>query len=136
MKKSFYKKIPKYYIVSLSSVGVNLWLYLFLINHGFNYLIAAIIGFILETIITYLSNRLWTFSNTLIDFKIGYLRSFLVATFNLTLILALTALNKEVLQMNYLLARIVAGIIVGIISFILDAKFSFAVWPNTKNLIK
>jgi len=130
MKNSLLRKMPDYYIVSLLSVGVNLVVYGFLVFKGINYLVAIVIGFVIETILAYLLNRFWTFSDTLMDFKIGYLRSFLVAILNLLIIMLITFLGIQIFKLNYLIARIVAGVIVGIISFILDAKFSFAVWPK------
>jgi putative flippase GtrA len=132
MKNSLLKKIPDYYIVSLFSVIINLAIYWLLVHFGVNYIVAATVGFIFETVIAYFLNRFWTFSNTTLNIETGYIRSLLVAVFNLLLILVFTISGVEILRLNYFIARIIAGIIVGIISFVFDAKFSFAVWPKMR----
>ncbi len=137
MKEFIFRKIPKYYLVSALSVGVNFGVFWLLIQSDVNYVVAIVISFAIEATVAYLLNRFWTFNNTLISFEIGYMRSFLVAALNLFLILILSIAGVEVLNFDYLVSRIIAGVIVGIVGFILDAGFSFAVWPDgRKNFSK
>lgn len=132
-RKIFYKSIPEYYMVSLLTMCINLGLYWLLIYYGIYYIFSAILGFMVGTIISYLLNRFWTFRNTTINFKIGYIRSLVVALIILILIVIFTTINVEIFKLKYLPARIIAGLIAGSLSFIADAKFSFSVWPK-KNI--
>jgi putative flippase GtrA len=124
----FYRQAGLYYFVSAIAFAVNLLLYGFLIYYcRVNYLWAATAGFIVQNILDYVSERIWVFGNTRVQPMAGYARSLGVALAILGLILALTYACFHILGMGYLPARIVAGIIAGLVNFILDKKITFGV---------
>jgi len=123
-----YKQAGLYYVISGITVVINLLAYAFLIYYcHIYYLLAATLGFIVENILDYVGERMWVFKKTRVRPIIGYARSLGVALTILGLILILTYTGFHVLGMSYLWARIFAGIIAGIINFVLDKKVTFVV---------
>ena len=122
-----YRRVGLYYIISAITVAINLAVYGWLVyGLGINYLVAATGGFVLENVLDYVGERAFVFRMTHVRPAIGYLRSLSVAIIILVLILGLTYLGR-VLGMNYMWARIFAGIIAGAVNYILDAKVTFVV---------
>jgi putative flippase GtrA len=122
-----YKQAALYYFISASAFIINLLIYGFLIYFGHvYYLYAATIGFAIQNILEYISWRIWVFNKTHIHPIEGYLRSFGIAVIILAIILLLTYMGVHVFLLNYMWARIFAGVIGGIASFILDKKITFA----------
>jgi putative flippase GtrA len=123
-----YKQASLYYIVSAITVVINLLMYAFLVYYSHvSYLLAATIGFVIENILDYVGERMWVFKKTRVRPVVGYARSLGVALTILGLILLLTYVGFHILGMNYLWARIFAGIIAGIVNFVLDKKVTFVV---------
>lgn len=123
-----YRQVGLYYSITAIAFAVNLLIYSFLIYYcHVNYLLAATVGFVVQNILDYLSERMWVFNKTHVRPVIGYARSLGVALTVLALILVLTYIGFQILRMDYLLARISAGLIAGMISFFLDKKITFVV---------
>jgi putative flippase GtrA len=123
-----YRQAGLYYIISGITVVINLLVYGFLIYVcRVDYLWAATIGFVIENVLDYVGERKWVFKRTRVKPAAGYVRSLCVALAVLALILGLTYAGFHILGMNYLWARIFAGILAGIVSFVLDEKFTFVV---------
>lgn len=122
-----YKQAGLYYFVSAIAFIINLSIYGSLIYYGHvYYLYAATIGFVIQNILDYISERIWVFNKTRVRPMRGYVRSLGVALTVLLIILALTYVGVHMLLLNYLWARILAGVIAGIANFILDKKITFA----------
>jgi putative flippase GtrA len=123
-----YRQVSLYYIVSAITVVINLLIYGLLVYYcHVYYLWAATIGFIIENILDYAGERMWVFKKTRVRPVTGYARSLGVALTIFGLVLALTYAGFHTLGMNYLWARIFAGVIAGIVNFILDEKVTFMV---------
>jgi putative flippase GtrA len=120
------RQVIRYYLASGITLLINFVIYYLLVSQaGINYLIAAIIGFVIEATLNYIINRNWAFRSTPITWGYGYIRSVVVAAITLGTILIVTSVGVEWFAINYLWSRIIAAIIAGTLSFILDKKFSF-----------
>jgi putative flippase GtrA len=124
----FYRQAGLYYVVSAIAFAINLLIYGSLIYYcHVYYLFAAILGFVTQNVLDYAGERVWVFNETHIRPVVGYARSFGVALTILVFVLALTYVGFHILGLNYLFARIFAGIIAGLVNFILDKKITFVV---------
>jgi putative flippase GtrA len=96
---------------------------------GVNYIVATIIGFALQTVGAYVANKAWTFRIS----RVRMTRGLAVTTFVQLSVLALavsgTAYGVEVLGWSFIAARVSAGIVAGLWSYIADSYLTFRVSP-------
>ena len=74
----------------------------------------------------YSAERIWVFNKTRIYPVAGYVRSLGVALTILGFILILTYASVHIFGMSYFGGRVFAGIVAGVVNFILDKKITFA----------
>jgi putative flippase GtrA len=108
------------------SLILNIAIYIFLIQWGIDYISATVFGFVAETIFAYAMDRAWAFKGTTVGLKKGYLKYLAVSIFIFSIIIGVTILCVQVFGLDYVLSRLVAGAVAGIVNYILDVKFSFS----------
>lgn len=124
----FFTRLIRYSIVGILSFSIDLLLlYLITDKIGFFYLGSATISFILATTFNYILNRKWGYRETKRSNTFAYSSFFLVNLTGLIIVLSLLALFVEVFQFHYILSRIFAGLIAGLIDFLLNTIITFHV---------
>ncbi len=116
----------RYTSVGTFSFSLDLIL-LYLITEflGVHYLVSATLAFILANTLNYLINRSWGFKQTKQKFIKGYVYLMTINVSSLILIIAFMAVFVELLSINYMISRILVGIIIGIYNFALNSKITF-----------
>lgn len=89
------------------------------------YLASASVSFIFATSINYAINKSWNFTEKNVKVIKSYPIFISVNFFTLMMIVFLMGLAVEILGFNYFVSRIVIGIGIGILNFILNSKISF-----------
>lgn len=133
--KKILSRIVKYFLVNSSGFIIDLVLIWWLTDKiKLHYLTSVAVGFLVATVINYLGNREWTFKGTAIKATVGYGRFLMISLGAFIVVLFLMYLAVDILQIYYLLARVMVAIIVGLLGFLLDAKFSFGMPIHLKRL--
>jgi putative flippase GtrA len=115
-----------YDLFSLISFILDLFIVWILTNiFKIHYLISVSIGLVVAVMFLYIAGRKSIYKKTKQSLKKGYIISLIISLLSLFLILILMTLLVEKIKMNYLLARILSGGIVGIIDYFADTHFSF-----------
>lgn len=116
----------KYNFASVLATGTDIFLYwIFVQFFGVYYLISATITFCIGLTINYLMTRFWAFNTTKRKFFSGFLFFSAVALFTLVLAILLLAFLVEVLNLNYLVARILVAFIILPIGYLLNYFVTF-----------
>lgn len=92
---------------------------------GFFYLLSGALGFSIAHSCNYIVNREINYKNTKRSLREGYAYFITFGLLGLGATLGLLAFFVEVTHVPYLLARILAAIIVGIASFVINTKVTF-----------
>lgn len=117
----------KYALTSASTFSINLFLVWFCASMlGVHYLAAVGLGFVVETTLLYVLNRVWTFRG-IVDTTVGvgYARAWLVALSTFTLILVFEWILVSRIGLHYLLARIFIAPLAYAWSLFWDGTFTF-----------
>jgi len=108
-----FKRFFKYCLAGTFSAIIDLSILWFLTEKvGLFYLVSATIGFIIGTTIFYTISRKWTFKGTKTKIARSYVTLMLVAGTGLVLTIILLAFFVQVLEINYMISRIIAAFIV------------------------
>ncbi len=92
---------------------------------GLLYFQSIIASFTLTTFLNYIAIRKWGFHETQQKFSRGLVNYFGINAISLAVLLVLVLEMVESLSLNYLVARFIAGIVVGLLNFALNAKLTF-----------
>ena len=114
-----------YFLVDAVAFAINILLFLVLTSYaGVYYLISTALGFWAQIVIAFFINRSGPFHSRTSTTR-GLSITSLVNLCAFAVAVAGTAVGVEVLHLDYLTARIIVGIIAGIIGFLLDSEFTF-----------
>lgn len=103
-----------------------LLIWMFVEGGHMNYLIAASLAFIPETLAGFYINRHWTFkTNTW--FRTGFFRFLTIGLYSFLFVLVLTYGFIHFFAFHYVWARMVSTMISGFIGYFLDLKITFRV---------
>ncbi len=120
------KRFAKYTAVGTTSFSFDLiLLYLMTEFLGVHYLFSATFAFILANTLNYALNRYWGFRQTKQKVIKGYVYLMIINTLSLVLIITFMAMLVEIFLFNYLIARILVGILIGLLNFTLNSKITF-----------
>lgn len=92
---------------------------------GFLYLTSMVISFVATTFLNYVAIRKWGFHETTQEFRKGLLYYVAINLISLAILSLLVLEMVEDFSVNYLTARFLAGIFVGLLNFALNSKFAF-----------
>jgi len=92
---------------------------------GIYYLYSGMISYTISTSSNYYINRKWGFKETKRHFFHGYLYFIAFALIGLVVNTALFAFAVEILSLNYLIARLIIAMIVGIWNFLMNRYVTF-----------
>jgi len=122
-----YKRFIKYVISGCTSASVDL-IILFILTHfvGFHYLVSSIMAFSIAFFVSFALQKFWTFQDSSFD-KIHHQLLFYLATGlgNLGLNTLLMYLFVDIFGFWYILAQIVAGLLIACGSFFIYRNFIF-----------
>ncbi|MBU0894468.1 MAG: GtrA family protein [Nanoarchaeota archaeon] len=119
-------RLIRYSLTGLSSGTVDLTLLIILVEiFKVYYLIAATISFIATHSSAYFINRKWGFKDSKSSTSTGYYFFITFGIIGIILTLYLLKFGVETLKINYILARIIVGITVGIFNFSMNFFITF-----------
>ena len=113
-------------VASFFAFGIDvalLWLAVELA--GAPYLPAAAVAFLIAMSIHYLLSRIWVFRGSERGMAAGYAYFLMNAGIGLVVTLGAFALLMELAGLHYLIARVLASVVAGILVFFLNAVFNF-----------
>ncbi len=122
----------RYQVVALGTFFADLAvisILLFVFN--VNYLVATAVGFLTAVAIAFFVNRRWSYRKWVHAGRIGI--SLFVGLGTLCVVLFVTYVGVQTIQVPYLEARVVAALIGAIVSYIGDSVFTFEVEPFTED---
>lgn len=120
------KRLCKYAASSFLSVGIDFTLlYLFVEFLGLHYLVAASISFVLGHSVNYFISRHWNFKHADRKHKVAYVMFVGFGAVSLGLTVYLLKIFVDDAGFNYINARIVAGVIVGLCNFLFNYYVTF-----------
>lgn len=117
----------KYWLVSGATFALNIlisWFFFEIV--GWHYVIAILIGFTVETILSFFINRTWTFHRPLLGTGLGLFRTTIVQAIVLFIGITGTTIGMDI-GFSFVMSRILAGIVAGLLAYILDSLFTFRV---------
>lgn len=118
----------RYQAVSFSTFVADLaMIALLMFVFNLNYLIATTGGFLTSVAIAFFVNRMWSFKKWVHTGRIAV--SLFVGLCTLAVVLFVTYVGVQTIQVPYIEARIVAALIAAVVSYIGDALFTFEVRP-------
>lgn len=121
----------KYSLVGFSTFTLDLFLLYFLTDILLiNYLVSTGLAFIIAISINYHFSRKFVFSKTARGKKQGYFIFLSISGLGLLMVIALMALLVEKINLNYVLARIIVALIVGIYNYLVNLFLNFKVAGN------
>jgi len=92
---------------------------------GMPKLMAATIGFLVATSVHYVVGRSWIFEGTTRHAVSGYIYFLLTAGVGLVITIVMFAAFIFWTPINYLVARVIVSLFAGLVSFLLNAVFTF-----------
>ena len=127
------RRVLKYLISGGTAAAVNIGLLYFLTDTlGIWYIFSAVLAFAVAFVVSFGFQKFWTFEDHSTDGMHGQAAAYLlVALVNLGVNTALIYGFVEFLGIHYLLAQIIAGIIIACESFFVYKKFIFHDRPST-----
>ena len=111
---------------SVFALGLGL-LWLMVQKLGMNVYLATAISFIVANSLHYLLGRLWIFPDSDRSLHSGYFYFFVNSGIGLASTMALFALFTEMVDLDYITARIVASVFAGLAIFASNAVLNFKV---------
>ena len=113
-------------VASFFAFGIDIALLWILVETvGLVYLPAAAIAFLVAMSVHYVVSRIWVFKASERGMATGYFYFLVNAGIGLVVTLAAFWALMNLLDLHYLLARVVASIVAGILVFFLNAVFNF-----------
>lgn len=113
-------------LASIAGFALDMALLVFLVEvAGVAYLPAAALAFVLAMSAQYVVARVWVFKHSDRGLGAGYFYFLLNTAVGLVVTLALFWLLLELAGFHYLLARVAASIVAGLVVFFLNAVFNF-----------
>lgn len=113
-------------IASFFAFGLDVSLLWLLVERlGLTYLPAATISFLIAMTLHYVLSRLWVFKDTERGIAKGYFYFLINAGVGLVTTLAAFAALIEFTGLYYLVARVIASVVAGVLVFGLNAVFNF-----------
>ena len=132
---SFLMQFILYDLVSITTFVIDLLIVWLLTQFvGFHYLISVTIGLTVCVLLLYTAGRKFVYVGTKQGVEKGYFVCLTIAFLSLLAILGLMLLFVEVFGINYILARIIVGMIVGTADYIADTHFTFGMHFLPKKL--
>ncbi|MEI6849508.1 MAG: GtrA family protein [archaeon] len=126
--KNYFKRFIKYVTAGTFSLILDLsFLWLFVDKIGINYLYATALAFLLATSINYYINRNWSFADSSVRMVKSYVAYMGVAATGLLIILVSMTLLVQFLNMQYFLARVSIGLVIGVINYLVNHIFTFEI---------
>lgn len=120
------KKFLKYNFAGSFQFVTDLFLLWFLTDIvGFYYLISASISVVISSIIGYSLNKTYVFKKSERKFLRGYGIFLTITIIKIFAIIGILFLFVDVLKIHYLFSRILTGLIIVIIMYILHTKLTF-----------
>jgi dolichol-phosphate mannosyltransferase len=120
------KKFLKYNLAGSFQFIVDLFLLWFFTEIiGFYYLVSAFISVVVSSIIGYSLNKNYVFQKSKRNFLHGYGIFLTITTVKIFVIIGILFFFVDVLKIYYLLSRILTGLIIVIIMYILHTKLTF-----------
>ena len=126
---SSWHRLTKWVVVNSALLPLNIICAWALTELGVPYLIATSIGFAVQAVLAFFINRSWTFKRLDIAFHRNIWRAALVDISGLVLLLCAVGAMVEILGWNFLPARIVGMLVVGVWCYILDSLMTFRTNP-------
>jgi putative flippase GtrA len=122
------KRFIKYSIVGITTFAFDLLLLYFLIDFFlWNYILATGIAFTIAVSINYFFSRHFVFKGTLKSVHAGYFGFMSIACIGILIAMIGMWVFVDVLYIEYLYARIIIAIIVGIWNYIMNLYVNFKV---------
>jgi putative flippase GtrA len=113
-------------IASFFAFGIDIALLWTLVEMaGLTYLPAATVAFLFAMSIHYVLSRIWVFRKSERGLATGYFYFLINAGIGLMVTLAAFWALINILDVHYLMARVVASIVAGLLVFFLNAVFNF-----------
>lgn len=113
-------------LASIAGFALDMALLVLLVEvAGVAYLPAAALAFVLAMSAQYVVSRVWVFKHSARGLGAGYLYFLLNTGIGLVVTLALFWLLLVLADFHYLLARVAASIVAGLVVFFLNAVFNF-----------
>ncbi|WP_114952045.1 GtrA family protein [Sphingosinicella terrae] len=113
-------------IASFLAFGIDLALLWTLVEvAGIGRLPAAAAAFLLAMSVHYVVSRLWVFKGSRRGMASGYLYFLVNAGIGLVVTLAVFWSLIDLLEIQYLIARLIASVVAGLLVFFLNAAFNF-----------
>ena len=118
----------EYAFIGTSTTALDIYFIWLLTSHlGVHYLISSGTMFLVAATLDYLADRHFVFSKTKRDPEIGYLYFIAILGAGLVMTLLSMAVLVEMLNMNYLVARILVAGAVGVWSYLMNLYVNFKV---------
>ena len=125
-KKNKTKKFLKYNIAGSFQFVTDLFLLWFLTDIvGFFYLFSATISVVISSVIGYSLNKKYVFQKSQRKFLHGYGIFLTITIFKIFAVIGLLFFFVDILKINYLISRILTGLIVVGIMYTLHTKLTF-----------
>jgi putative flippase GtrA len=113
-------------VASFFAFGIDIALLWTLVEFaGLTYLPAAAFAFLFAMSIHYILSRIWVFKQSQRGLATGYLYFLINAGIGLVVTLGVFWALINILDVQYLIARVIASIIAGLLVFFLNAVFNF-----------
>lgn len=126
--KNDFKRMVKYYSAAAIFFAFDIFSFWFFNAYlGMNYMLATFIGFAIANSLNYFTNRLWGFRDTISTIRAGYVSYMGLATIALALISGFMFIFVSLMGIPSLMARIIAGMLVGIFNYIANHVFTFKI---------
>ena len=121
------KRFVKFSVVGLSGTVVNMAVYAAAIYGGMYYMAAAVLSFLFAVTNNFYWNFRWTFRGQAVERSLRnkYLRFLGFSVLNLGINLLLLRALVENFDLNKTLAQLVAIVLVSVLNFGMNAKFTF-----------
>ena len=120
-------RLLTYGSVNLFLLPLNLGMAWVLTELGVQYLVATASGFGLHLVLEFFINRRWTFQRLDLKAAPGLARALCVQLSALVVVLLTTQAGVEIGGLDFIYARCLAVIVVGIWCYVLDSLFTFRV---------
>lgn len=118
----------KYAFIGTSTSALDVYLlWIFTEQFGVHYLISSGVMFLAAATLDYLADRHFVFSNSKRNAEVGYLYFLAILGAGLVMTLLSMAVLVEILNMNYIIARILVAGAVGMWSYLMNLYVNFKV---------
>ncbi len=126
----------RYSLVGASTFPLDMALLWFFVNTlSMNYLLAIGVAFLMAVSVNYSINRPWAFYGTRRGFWGGYGFFISIGVLVATLTVILTGLVTNLLEVHFLVARVLVAGFVGIVGFFINLYFIFKVAESQENSV-